>query len=139
MKISRSTEYGLLAVRYFAQHQGQGPITGETIARHYDIPLESLLKILQQLVRSNVLRSKRGPRGGFTLAKPTDEITLLDIIESIEGPVITSMHLAEQTGDEPFSIKIEQICHQVAQRARDTFEQVKLADVLTTEVSMGRF
>jgi len=66
VKISRSTGYALLAVGYIAQHEDQKIILSNDIANKYDIPLEYLLKILQQLVRANVLRSKRGPRGGFS-------------------------------------------------------------------------
>ena len=65
MKISRSTSYALLAVGYIAQHQDKKIILSQSIAKEYDIPLEYLLKILQQMVKANVLRSKRGPRGGF--------------------------------------------------------------------------
>ena len=65
MKISRSTAYALLAVGYIAQHHDQKIILSQTISKEYNIPLEYLLKILQQLVKANVLHSKRGPRGGF--------------------------------------------------------------------------
>ena len=69
MRISRSTGYALLAVGYIAKHHQEGIVLSQNIAKEYDMPLEYLLKILQQLVKSNVLRSKRGPRGGFSLAK----------------------------------------------------------------------
>ena len=69
MRVSRSTGYALLAVGYLAQHQDEGIILSQDIAKKYNIPLEYLLKILQQLVRANILRSKRGPRGGFNLAR----------------------------------------------------------------------
>ena len=68
MKISRSTGYALIAVGYIAQHYKEGAVLAQRVSEEYDIPLEYLLKILQQLVRASVLRSKRGPRGGFFLA-----------------------------------------------------------------------
>ena len=85
MRISRSTGYALLAVGYIAKNQKeQGIVLSQRIAKAYKIPLEYLLKILQQLVRANVLRTKRGPRGGFTLAKPPKKITMLQIVEAVE-------------------------------------------------------
>ncbi len=70
MRVSRSTGYALLAVGYIAKHQGKGVVLSQNVSKEYDIPLEYLLKILQQLVRANVLRSKRGPRGGFSWPSP---------------------------------------------------------------------
>ena len=84
MKISRSTGYALIAVGYIAQNYQEGAVLAARVSKEYGIPLEYLLKILQQLVRANVLRSKRGPRGGFFLARPAENITLLEIIEAVD-------------------------------------------------------
>ena len=130
MKISRSTGYALIAVGFLAQQGRNGAVLAQKISKAYDIPLEYLLKILQQLVKSDVLRSKRGPRGGFYLARPANEITLLDIIEAVDGPMITSAHLAEQTKGEPFSVKMEQVCKEAAQKAKTVLESTKLSAVL---------
>ena len=95
MRVSRSTGYAVLAVCYIAKNQdsGSGVILSQSVSKEYDIPLEYLLKILQQLVRANVLRSKRGPRGGFSLAKPTNKITMLEIIEAVDGPMSGELNL----------------------------------------------
>ncbi|MEE9371067.1 MAG: Rrf2 family transcriptional regulator [Sedimentisphaerales bacterium] len=130
MKISRSTGYALLAVGYIAKHQEQKIILSQSISKKYDIPLEYLLKILQQLVKTNVLRSKRGPRGGFSLARPAKKITLLNIIEAVDGPMISQLNLVEQTGREKFSVKTEQIYERVIAQARSTYDKAKLADLV---------
>ena len=90
MRITRSTAYALLAVGYVAKNQDEGLVRSENIAKQYEIPLEYLLKILQQLVRAKVLRSKRGPQGGFWLARPTNKITMLEIIEAVDGALTAS-------------------------------------------------
>jgi Rrf2 family protein len=78
MRVAKSTGYALLAVGYIARKQGaEGVVLAQAVSKKYGIPLEYLLKILQQLVRANVLRSKRGPQGGFWLAKATSKITML--------------------------------------------------------------
>jgi len=131
MKISRSTGYGLLAVGYIAQNQQkEGIILSQTISKKYNIPLEYLLKILQQLVRANVLRSKRGPRGGFNLAKPAKKITMLQVIEAVEGPMINYLNLTEQARGVKFAAKAEQAYEKALAQARGIFEKTKIADLL---------
>ena len=130
MKISRSTGYALLAVGYIAQHQKEGIILSQSVSKKYNIPLEYLLKILQQLVRANVLRSKRGPRGGFSLAKPAKKITLLQIVEAVEGPMISHLNLAEQARGEKFAARAERTYEKAIAQARAVFEKAKIADLL---------
>lgn len=130
MRISRSTGYALLAVGYIAQHKNQKVILSQDISKQYNIPLEYLLKILQQLVRANVLRSKRGPRGGFSLAKPPDKITMLQIIEAVDGPMVSRMNLAEQTRRAKFSVRADKIYEKAIAQARAVFEKVKLSNLL---------
>lgn len=130
MKISRSTGYALIAVGYIAQHYQDGAVLAQRISKEYTIPLEYLLKILQQLVRANVLRSKRGPRGGFFLAKNAEDITLLEIIEAVDGPMISHLHLAEQTKNAPFSLKMEEVCRKATEQVKNTYENAKLSQML---------
>ncbi len=131
MKISRSTGYALLAVGYIARHQdAQGVVLSQDIAKQYKIPLEYLLKILQQLVKANVLRSKRGPRGGFSLAKNTKKITMLEVIEAVDGPLVSRLNLAEQTKREKFSVKAERAYEKAIAQSRNVFSKTKLSDLL---------
>jgi len=130
MKMSRSTGYALLAVGYIASHKDQQTILSQDISKEYDIPLEYLLKILQQLVRANVLRSKRGPRGGFFLAKPPQKITMLQIIEAIDGPMASQLKLAEQTRRTKFTTRADKICANAVAQARSVFQKAKLSSLL---------
>ncbi|MBC8394315.1 MAG: Rrf2 family transcriptional regulator [Deltaproteobacteria bacterium] len=131
MKISRSTGYALVAVGYIAQNYKEGAVLAARVSKEYGIPLEYLLKILQQLVRANVLRSKRGPRGGFFLARPSENITLLEVIEAVDGPLMSHLHLAEQTNNAPFSLKMEGVCRKATDQVRGTFAAAKLSDILS--------
>ena len=130
MRISRSTGYALLAVGYIAKSQDKKIVLSQSISEAYDIPLEYLLKILQQLVRANVLRSKRGPRGGFSLAKPAEKTTMLEIIEAVDGPMIGQLDLVEQAPNEKFSIKAEQVYQKAITQAKTVYENTKLSDML---------
>ncbi|MHC4658935.1 MAG: RrF2 family transcriptional regulator [Planctomycetota bacterium] len=130
MKISRSTGYALLAAGYIARNQKQGIILSQAISKKYNIPLEYLLKILQQLVKANLLRSKRGPRGGFSLGKPAKKITLLQVIEAVDGPMVSKLYLAEHARGEKFAARIEQTYDKAIAQARAVFAKVKLGDIL---------
>jgi Rrf2 family protein len=130
MRISRSTGYALLAAGYIAQHQKQGIILSQDIAKKYNIPLEYLLKILQQLVKANLLRSKRGPRGGFSLGRPLNKITLLQVIEAVDGPMTSQLHLDEHAKGERFAKRVEQVYGKAVAQARAVFEKARLADLL---------
>jgi len=130
MKLSRSAGYGLVAAAYVAQKCKTGPVLASRIADDYGIPLEYLLKIMQQLVRINVFRSKRGPRGGFVLARPASEITMLEIIEAVDGPLSGYLQMAEQTHNARFSVRMEGVCRKAAKEARAVYEKAKLSRLI---------
>jgi len=130
MKTSRATAYGLLAAGYVAQHKEQGIILSQAVAKKYNIPLEYLLKIMQQLVRANILRSKRGPRGGFSLARPPAKITMLEIIEAVEGPMSASLGLEEHAPRDQFRTKTEQAYRKVVALTTDALKKIKLSDLI---------
>jgi len=130
MKINRSIEYGLIAAGYIAQHCNEGLVSAERVSKEYDIPLAYLLKILLQLVRVNVLKSKRGPHGGFSLARPAEEITMLEIIEAVDGPMKGHLLLAEQTSNAAFSLKMEDVCRKATQETISVFQKSTLSTIL---------
>lgn len=130
MRISRSTGYALLAVGYIAKSKDVKIILSQSISKEYNIPLEYLLKILQQLVRANVLRSKRGPRGGFSMAKAPEKTTMLEIIEAVDGPMIGQLDLMEQAPKEKFSQKAEKAYEKAINQAKMVYENTKLSDLL---------
>ena len=129
MRISRTVEYGLTAAVFIAQNCKDGLVMAKKISEAYDLPTEYLLQVMQQLVRVGILTSKKGPKGGFNLARPAKEITMLEIIEAIDGPVIVPMNLAEQTGGKPFAKKIEKVFLDVSEAMKVTLAKVKLADL----------
>lgn len=131
MRISRSTGYALLAVGYIAKNEEQGIILSQDISKEYNIPLEYLLKILQQLVRANILRSKRGPRGGFSLAQTPKKITMLQVIEAVDGPMVSHLNLSEQAPSGKFGDKAEKVYEKAIDQAKSVFEKTKITDLLS--------
>jgi Rrf2 family protein len=93
--ITRATEYAIRAILYMS-HQPAGEIVyKKDICKAQGITPAFLTKILQPLIKDGIVGSQRGVGGGFYLAKSPDEITLLDIIKSQEGPVYLNQCLIE--------------------------------------------
>ena len=130
MKMNTRAQHGLIAAAYVAEQADEGWVTAETISAKYSISLTFLFKILQQMVRMNVLVSKRGPKGGFILARPAKEITLLEIIEAVDGPISTQLELAQQTKKAPFSIEMEKVCERATEKAVSILSRAKLSKMV---------
>lgn len=86
-RLSKRADYGLIALKHLALHHEQAHSAPE-IARTYNIPAELMAKVLQKLVRKGLLESHAGPNGGYALARGADLITVIDVIEALEGPVL---------------------------------------------------
>lgn len=89
MQITRECDYAMRCVEYLASSAGK-PCLAREIADKKAIPKTFLLKILQKLTRAGIVRSYRGVKGGFALEKRPRDITLLDVIEIIDGPLMMS-------------------------------------------------
>ncbi len=69
------------------RHPPAGPVKGERLAEAQDIPLQFLEHILLDLKHDGIVRAKRGAKGGYWLARPADEVTIAEVIRSVEGPI----------------------------------------------------
>jgi Rrf2 family transcriptional regulator, iron-sulfur cluster assembly transcription factor len=86
MQIPRKSEYALRAMIYLADRPG-GIARGSEVAAREHIPKYYLEKVIRQLMRGGLVRARRGPGGGYQLARPASEISFRDIIEAAEGPI----------------------------------------------------
>ncbi|MFO0596952.1 MAG: Rrf2 family transcriptional regulator [Myxococcaceae bacterium] len=86
-QISRKIEYGTRAMVFLASLPEGMSTSFREIARKMDIPQEFLAKILKTLVKAELVKSVRGSKGGYSLARPPSAITFLEVIEAVEGPV----------------------------------------------------
>ncbi len=87
MRLSRTVDYALRATMLLAQEETQQPIPCSQLAKQGEMPERFLLQILRSLVTHGILRSTRGVDGGYTLVRSPSDVSLLEIIEAIEGPV----------------------------------------------------
>jgi Rrf2 family protein len=87
MKLSSKGEYGVLALIDIALHEQNRPLQLNQIAKDQSIPKQYLDQLMLSLKKAGLVRSVRGPHGGYSLARPANTITLLDIVNILEGPV----------------------------------------------------
>ena len=86
-QISRKIEYGTRAMLFLASLPDGITTSFREIARQMDIPEEYLAKILKTLVKSKLVKSVRGSHGGYSLAVPASQVSFLDVIQAVEGPI----------------------------------------------------
>lgn len=105
MQITRQADYAVRAVLCLAKHGPSERVTTAQIGREQHIPQTFLAKIMARLSVAGIVHSTRGSHGGMSLARPADEISLLDIVEAIDGP----MRLNECVSD-PGACPLAQDC-----------------------------
>ncbi|MEA3407568.1 MAG: Rrf2 family transcriptional regulator [Chloroflexota bacterium] len=87
MRLTRGADYGARGIIYLAKRPPDTVALVGDIASAEALPPSYLAKIFQSLVKEGILRSHRGAKGGFSLDRPAEEITLLEVIEAIDGPI----------------------------------------------------
>jgi len=94
LKLTKKADYGLIALKHLVVH-GPESSSAKEIAEMYGIPLSLLSKILQKLVKNGFLRSEHGTNGGYRLAREARDITALEVIRSIDGPIFLTACFTE--------------------------------------------
>jgi Rrf2 family protein len=87
-KLSKKADYGLIAVKHLAMHRDQHACSANEIADEYGISTTLMAKVLQKLARQNLVVAKHGSSGGYQLSKMPDQISALEVITAIDGPVL---------------------------------------------------
>lgn len=91
MKLSKRADYGLIALKHLAMHNGSGSYSASDIAEVYRVSAPLMAKVLQKLARAGLVAARHGSSGGYTLAREASRISALDVIRAIDGPLfITS-------------------------------------------------
>ena len=96
MQLTREGDYGIRSVLYLARQPYKKISFVTEISDEYKIPRSFLAKILQKLVKAKIVRSYRGVKGGFSLARQAKDISVLDVLEAIEGRLTMNICLADK-------------------------------------------
>ena len=101
MRLSVESAYGVFAVEQIARRGADKPLTAGELAELSGIPARGLATILDKLIRAQVLKHATGMPPSLTLARPAQKISLLQIVEAIEGPTTSDLKLPEDFGSQP--------------------------------------
>lgn len=120
MKLSKSSVQAALAVGYLAERQDEGPIQAKQVGGYLGIPTDSALKILQSLARRKVINSRLGRGGGYSVDIRRGPISLLRIIEAVEGPITLDLAV-EPTDDRQTEAldTLQSLCDHTARHLRE--------------------
>jgi len=118
LSITTKSPYALRALTELGRLGGSGPVPIAELARRRDIPVQFLEQLFAVLRRAGVLRSQRGVKGGYSFAREPNEITVLEIVELLDGA---------------FGSEAEGVFAEAAAAARAVLEQTTVADVIERE------
>ncbi|MBI4806330.1 MAG: Rrf2 family transcriptional regulator [Desulfovibrio sp.] len=144
MRLTRAAEYAIRCVLYLAKHPFGQTVSRREVAQTMDIPMAFLGKIAQGLAKSGVLVVRQGAHGGYELALPPSQISLLMVVEAIDGEILVNECLSR-----PQDCGRSSFCavHKVWEKARDqfretlnsaSFEELARADVCPERAALKR-
>jgi len=131
LRLSKKSDYALIAMKHLATRPDGGTSSSaREIAETYDIPLELLAKVLQRLVRSRLLVSVQGTRGGYRLSRPATAITVADVIQAVDGPVtVTACSPDDHACDQFIKCSIRDPLWKIKARILDALTTVSVAEM----------
>jgi Rrf2 family protein len=136
MKLSRACGYALAALVHLARQQSEGHLTSRAIAASGGLSEKFLLKVLKPLASVGVLKSLKGPHGGYRLARPPGDISLLEVVEAVDGPIRGQVPQLAATIS-PLERRLEEVWEGIAGTIRALLEGTSLADVATPRRKKG--
>jgi Rrf2 family transcriptional regulator, cysteine metabolism repressor len=133
MKLTRASSYALHAVAYMAGQKKGEPVASHIIAQDRKIPERFLLKVLKPLVSAQILHSIKGPNGGYRLAKPANEITMLDVVEAVDGPIRGTAPVNPKKPESLLDRKLDRVCGDIADTLRKQLGKVRMSELGTRD------
>jgi len=128
MQFTRASDYAVRVLSYLANANGSVS-RAQSIAAATDIPESFLAKILGQLSHAGIVRSHRGARGGFSLAADPAALTLLDVVEAMEGPLRLNLCATPEPCVYLGTCPIQKVWHQAEESLRDSLRSQKVLDL----------
>jgi Rrf2 family protein len=139
LRLTKKADYGLLALKYLAEHSEEASLSAKDIAAAYHIPPQLLAKILQLLAREGVLTSHAGMNGGYTLSRKPQNITVFEVVHIIDGPLfITSCVTDAGSCDLTSSCTIKEPLARVNDSISDLLKKIRISDLVEADPTHGR-
>lgn len=136
--LSKSITYAIHALYYMSHYMKDKPIMARELSDAFDFPYDSMLKILRQLAKYKILSSHRGSKGGFTLRRNIEDINMLVLIESIEGPLEIVDPLSENVGDDCLRSVTIQTLYELTEKYKDLLKKISLGYIFDTRTDISK-
>ncbi|MPZ74991.1 MAG: Rrf2 family transcriptional regulator [Deltaproteobacteria bacterium] len=133
MQIPRRVDYGLRAIIYLSTQDPEKCCSITEIAKQQNVPKKFLEKIIQDLMRRGLIRSKRGSCGGYSLARSANEISFYDVIEALEGSITVNACMDEEFScDQLPRCTMVGVWSEIQRKVTEVFTRTTLADLRRT-------
>ena len=130
LRISRKIDYAIRAMIHLASIPAGTVVPFREIGRQMSVPEDFLAKILKTLVDQGIVRSTRGPHGGYKLARPADAINVLEIIEAAEGPIAVNVCLDDDDACSRQAVcSMSDVWREGQERMLDVFRRTTLSSL----------
>lgn len=130
LKLTRKTEYALIALRHLTETTGRGVASTRQIAERYHLPPTLLAKILQELARNGIVEPVQGSRGGYSVKANLSRISLTRFMETLEGP-LGIMDCAHDSGCELLSLcNIRAPIRKINATLKTVFDKMSVSEVI---------
>jgi Rrf2 family transcriptional regulator, cysteine metabolism repressor len=130
LRLSSAAGYALSAVTYMAHSKENGPIASHVVAAAREIPERFLLKVLKPLVSARILSSIKGPNGGYRLTRTPKQLSLLDIVEAVDGPIRGVVPRLDGDSSAKLDRSLENVCKDAARVVRAHLSRIKVSTLL---------
>ena len=130
-RISKVTDYGIVLLAHLARSEGASAQNAREIALEVELPAPMVSKVLKSLTRHGILESQRGSKGGYSLTRPPEQLTVAEMIGALEGPVgLTQCTLASNLCAHEGSCAVRSPWQIINRVIHDALETVTLADLI---------
>jgi Rrf2 family protein len=131
LRLTKKADYGLMALKYLAEHPQTAALSAKDIAEAYHIPPQLLAKILQRLAKVGLVRSSAGMNGGYTLAKEASRITAFEVIWAVDGPqFLTACTTGKRSCDLTDSCTIKEPMLRVNDAIAELLKNIRIGDLV---------
>ncbi|MCD6304054.1 MAG: Rrf2 family transcriptional regulator [Planctomycetes bacterium] len=128
MRLSTAAELAVRGILVLAEHDGEGPVTLQHICRQRGLPKQYLVKLFSMLAKADLVTAVRGKHGGYMLSRALGEITILDVIEAIEGPLAMNFCQFDPPKCDRLDCPLRPVWAQIQQMVRSRLGGVTLRD-----------
>ncbi|MCP3986879.1 MAG: Rrf2 family transcriptional regulator [bacterium] len=137
MRVSLQSQYAICGMFDLAYHGSEGPVQVRVIGERQRIPRRFLEQIFQRLRKAGLVQGKRGPGGGYVLARDAADVTLLDVIEAVEGPLEETLVCGPPPRDREIPERPSFLWPDLTSRVQDALAAVSLASLCRQAAERG--